>query len=142
MDYNKLTKAELIEKLNEQKHLASAVEAKDKEILKIKDRQQKIVKDYESRINDLKKGRNEVSKEHEIRVNELKKEILEKDRALSVAITPETHKEELEKVWDEAQKTVDKANLVLQTYSQALSLINSAMSLINQNDKYMSEKIK
>lgn len=36
MDYEKLTKAELIEKINEQKHLASAVEAKDAEIVSIK----------------------------------------------------------------------------------------------------------
>ena len=36
MEYDKMTKAELIEKLREQKHLAQAVEAKDKEIVELK----------------------------------------------------------------------------------------------------------
>ena len=36
MDYDKLTKAELLEKLEEQKHLASAVEAKDIEMSELK----------------------------------------------------------------------------------------------------------
>ena len=37
MDYTKFTKAELIEKLEEQRHLAEAVEAKDKEIITLKE---------------------------------------------------------------------------------------------------------
>lgn len=37
MDYSKMTKQELIEKLNEQKHLADAVDAKDREINSLKD---------------------------------------------------------------------------------------------------------
>lgn len=45
MDYEKLTKVELIEKLNEQKHLASAVEAKDKEIVRINNELQKARKE-------------------------------------------------------------------------------------------------
>ena len=36
MDYTKLTKSELIEKLEEQKHLAQAVDAKDREINQIR----------------------------------------------------------------------------------------------------------
>lgn len=120
MDYNKLTKAELIEKLEEQKHLAQAVEAKDKE------------------ISELKKGRDANLKDYEMRLSELRKEIQGKEKL----ITPEKHNEEMEKVWKDAQEAIDKANLVLQNYSQFLTLINSAMSVINQNDKYMSEKIK
>ena len=37
MDYTKFTKAELIEKLEEQKHLAEAVNAKDREIITLKE---------------------------------------------------------------------------------------------------------
>jgi len=36
MDYNKMTKAELVSIVKEQKHLASAVQAKDKEIADLK----------------------------------------------------------------------------------------------------------
>lgn len=142
MEYDKMTKAELIQKLKEQKHLAQAIEAKDKEISELKNLKEKIIKDYEMRIVDLKKGRDEASKEHDIRINELKKEILQKEKALSLSITPEKHKEEIEKVWADAKEAVEKANLVLHNYGQALALINSAMNVINQNDRYMSEKIK
>jgi hypothetical protein len=38
MDYTKLTKQELIDKLNEQVHLAKAVEEKDKEIVELQKR--------------------------------------------------------------------------------------------------------
>lgn len=46
MDYDKMTKAELIEKLNQQKHLAKAVEAKDIEL-------SQMVKRYEAKVEGL-----------------------------------------------------------------------------------------
>lgn len=123
MEYDKMTKAELIEKLEEQQHLAQAVEAKDKEISELKKDKKGHIKDYETRISHLAK------------------ELKEKENALLKSVTPEKHKEEIEKVWNEAQITIDKANLVLQNHTQVLALFNSAMAVINQNDKFLSEKI-
>lgn len=50
MDYEKLTKAELLEKLNEQKHLAQAVEAKDNEIATIKKQLEEIKTKYQGAV--------------------------------------------------------------------------------------------
>lgn len=50
MDYDKMTKAELIEKLNEQKHLASAVEAKDNEMAAIKTQLQELKTKYQGAV--------------------------------------------------------------------------------------------
>lgn len=55
MDYDKLTKAELIEKLNEKKHLASAVEAKDKEIIRINNELQKARSELNQKASMISK---------------------------------------------------------------------------------------
>lgn len=68
MDYDKLTKAELIEKLNEKKHLAQAVEAKDKEIVQLR-------KNYESRIEGLQEEIAKFKKDYQ---GALKKEEIDK----------------------------------------------------------------
>lgn len=123
MEYDKMTKAQLIEKLENLSHLGTTVHAKNKQ------------------INELKKERNKNLEDYEKRLSELAKELQEKDRLQKQLITPKKHKEELEKVWKDAQEAVDKANVVLKTYEQAMTLINSALAIINENDKYMSEKI-
>jgi hypothetical protein len=124
MDYDKMTKAQLIEKLNEQKHLAQAVQAKDREILKMREDRNK----EQERNNEI--------------IKSLKEELREQENRSRSMITKEQFEEETKKVLDDAQEAVDKANLVLDTYSQAMNLINSALVIINKNDKYMSEKIK
>ena len=50
MDYTKLTKSELIEKLEEQQHLASAVEAKDIEISELKKKHEELVTKYQGSL--------------------------------------------------------------------------------------------
>jgi hypothetical protein len=124
MDYDKMTKAQLIEKLNEQKHLAQAVQAKDRE------------------INQMKNDKNKEQEKNNELIKLLKDELKSKEVAISSMITKKQFQEETNKILDDAQEAVDKANLVLETYGQAMNLINSALVIINKNDKYMSEKIK
>jgi len=51
MDYTSLTKKQLIEKLEEQKHLAEAVEAKDKEITAAKKELQSVITSHQGCLN-------------------------------------------------------------------------------------------
>ena len=66
MDYEKLTKAELIEKLNEQKHLAQAVNAKDKEIVALKTKYEDRVEQLNNEVYQLKKDYAGALKKEEI----------------------------------------------------------------------------
>ena len=66
MDYDKLTKAELIEKLNEQKHLAKAVEAKDREIIELKKRYETRLSEVVNEVNQLQKDYAGALKKQEI----------------------------------------------------------------------------
>jgi hypothetical protein len=66
MDYDKLTKAELIDKLNEQKHLAQAVNAKDKEIVELKKRYETRLEQVTDEVNQLKKDYQGALKKEEI----------------------------------------------------------------------------
>jgi Ca2+-binding EF-hand superfamily protein len=65
MDYNQLTKAELVEKLNEQKHLAQAVEAKDKEIVELKQKFEAFKTEHQGAIKkaDIEKYVKDVQEE-------------------------------------------------------------------------------
>lgn len=120
MDYGKLTKAELIQKLNEQKHLASAVEAKDKEIVELKEAKEKEI----SRINnELQKARSELKEQ-------------------STMITKQQADEMVNTALADAEKTVQLANEFLAANKNALTLMNAAMTVINHNDNLLNEKLK
>lgn len=73
MDYNTLTKAELIKLLEEQKHLAKAVEAKDKEVVEANARVDAILAEYQGSMKQSQ-------------VEKLTKELIEqRDYALEIA---------------------------------------------------------
>jgi len=73
MDYNTLTKAELIKLLEEQKHLAQAVEAKDKEVVEANARVDAILEEYKGSMKQSQ-------------VEKLTKELIEqRDYALEIA---------------------------------------------------------
>jgi predicted ATP-dependent protease len=124
MKYEKMTKEELIKKLEEQKHLAHAVESKDREIARI-----------------LKRGAEEKQKYH-TSLKLLKEQVAEKELLIKESFSKEQFKEEVDKVWKEAQLSVDKANAVLNGYTKALRLLNAALDMVNENDRHMSEKLK
>lgn len=65
MNYNQLTKAELIEKLNEQKHLAQAVEAKDKELVELRQKFEAFKTEHQGAVKkpDIEKYVKDVQEE-------------------------------------------------------------------------------
>ena len=66
MECTNLTKAELLEKLNEQKHLAHAVEAKDREIVELKKRYETRLEQVTDEVNQLKKDYQGAFKKEEV----------------------------------------------------------------------------
>lgn len=124
MNYKDMTKTELIKKLEEQKHLAHAVESKDREISQI-----------------IKRGAEQQEK-YNASLKVLKEQLSEKELLIKQSFSKEQFKEEVEKVWKEAKISVDKANIVLNGYTKALRLLNAALDMVNENDRHMSEKIK
>ena len=113
MDYNQLTKAELIEKLNEQKHLAHAVEAKDKEIVRINNEMQKV-----------------------------KEQIREQNKRMVGLIPREESNKILDEALKDAEEKINLANQFLSAQKNTLHLLNSALAVINQNDALLNEKLK
>jgi predicted nucleic acid-binding Zn-ribbon protein len=113
MDYDKLTKAELIDKLNEQKHLAQAVEAKDQEIIRINNEMQKV-----------------------------KEQIKEQNLRMVGMISKEDSNKILNEALKDAEEKINLANQFLVSQKNALNLFNSALAVINQNDTLLQEKLK
>jgi hypothetical protein len=113
MDYDKLTKAELIDKLNEQKHLAHAVEAKDQEIIRINNEMQKV-----------------------------KEQIKEQNLRMVGMISKEDSNKILNEALKDAEEKINLANQFLVSQKNALNLFNSALAVINQNDTLLQEKLK
>ena len=124
MKYEKMTKEELIKKLEEQKHLAHAVESKDRE------------------ISEINKRGAEQQERYNTSLKVLKEQIKEKELIIKQSFSKEQFKEEVDKIWKEAQLSVDKANFVLNGYTKALRLLNAALDMVNENDRHMSEKLK
>lgn len=113
MDYSQLTKAELLEKLNEQKHLAQAVDAKDQEIIRINNEMQKV-----------------------------KEQIKEQNLRMVGMISREESNKILDEALKDAEEKINLANQFLVAQKNALHLFNSALAVINQNDALLQEKLK
>jgi len=106
MDYDKLTKAELIQKLNEQKHLAQAVEVKDQEIIRIN--------------NELQKTRSELNQ----KASMVSKE--EVDKMLNNALA------DAEKTVQLANEFLAANKNALTLMNAALTVINQNDKLLNE----------
>ena len=117
MKYDKMTKEELIQKLEEQKHLVSAVEAKDNEMAQLKNKKDEEIKKIKE---DLQ---------------ELRKELVGK-------IPKQQADEMVNNALEDAEKTVQIANEFLAANQNSLQLLNSAIKIINHNDKLLNEKLK
>jgi len=116
MNYKDMTKAELIEKLEEQKHLASAIEAKDIEMSQLKNKKDEEVKKLRENLQ------------------ELRKELVGK-------IPKQQAEEMVNNALKDAEKTVQIANEFLAANKNSLQLMNAALKIINHNDKLLNEKL-
>lgn len=134
-----LTKAQLIEKLEEQQHLASAVEAKDIEMLQLKKENKKqlehLKKKHEEEIKALKK-----QKEEEIKALKLQKEELVTKYQGSLT------KEQIEKVTErlvaERNEVASKANLYIKIHHDLLKQIQHTTEMALFSEQLVSEKFK
>jgi hypothetical protein len=117
MDYTKLTKSELIEKLEEQKHLASAVQAKDKE------------------MSDLKKLHEEQMK----RLKEDKSELVTKYKG---SLTKEQVDNITKKLIEERNDAFAKANLYIKIHHDLLKQMQHTAEMALFSEQLVSEKFK
>ena len=124
MDYEKLTKAELIEKLNEKKHLAEAVNAKDKEIANLK--KEKNDKD-ENLLQEIEK------------LNNKNKEL---NHQLVGSMTKEKVEEYVKSVQEENKTIREVANYYIKIHTDFLKQTQQNLEMAIFTEDLVSQKIK
>lgn len=117
MDYDKLTKAELIQKLKEQKHLAEAVNAKDKEIAELK-------KTYETKVHQLEKSVTSIKNDY---TGSMKREEVDK-------LVKETEKNK--------QEAKQLAQFYVKMYHDFLKQTQQNLEMALFTEQVVSEKFK
>lgn len=128
MDYNKLTKAELVEKLEELSLLPYAVEAKDEEISKSK-------KLHEEQIKRL-------TKKHQEEIQALKKEKGELVTKYQGALTKEQIEKATNQLLEERNEAVTRANLYIKIHHDLLKQIQHTTEVALFSEQLVSEKFK
>lgn len=121
-----LTKAELIEKLEEQQHLVSAVEAKDIEMSQLK--------------KESKKQLEQLKKKHEEEIKALKLQKAELVTKYQGSLTKEQIKEATEKLIAERNEAVSKANLYIKIHHDLLKQIQHTTEMALFSEQLVSEK--
>jgi len=119
-----LTKAELIEKLEEQKHLASAVEAKDIEMSKLKENHRQLVDSFKEEIKNMKEE-----------IKGLK------HNAKGLVHLSEVQ-EKIDKVKGENQKLVETTNLYIRMYHNYLKQTQHNLEMALFTEQVISDKFK
>lgn len=141
MNYDGMTKAELIDLLNEQKHLSSAVQDKDKQITEL----QKKVKELKETIKYDK-----VDKEQYDEVtNKLKdlvpKNLLEEARKQLKEFEGSIKKDKLDdvlgRVEEERRKAMEVANMYKNSYEDLLRVFKVNLDMAITTSDLLSEKV-
>jgi glutamate synthase domain-containing protein 3 len=122
MKYEKMTKEELIKKLEEQKHLAKAVNAKDKEIADIRVKAKNMIKEAVDRENMAKEKVNELLTKY------------------SESVTKEVLQKTIEKIEAERDKAVKVASRYIQAYRDYLKLTQHTLNMAISNEELISPK--
>lgn len=122
MKYEKMTKEELIKKLEEQKHLAKAVNAKDKEIADIRVKAKNMIKEAVDRENMAKEKVNELMTKY------------------SESVTKEVLQKTIEKIEAERDKAIKVANRYIQAYRDYLKLTQHTLNMAISNEELISPK--
>jgi len=122
MKYEKMTKEELIKKLEEQKHLAKAVNAKDKEIADIRVKAKNMIKEAVDRENMAKEKVNELLTKY------------------SESVTKEVLQKTIEKIEAERDKAIKVANRYIQAYRDYLKLTQHTLNMAISNEELISPK--
>ena len=117
-----MTKEELIKKLEEQKHLAKAVNAKDKEIADIRVKAKNMIKEAVDRENMAKEKVNELMTKY------------------SESVTKEVLQKTIEKIEAERDKAIKVANRYIQAYRDYLKLTQHTLNMAISNEELISPK--
>lgn len=123
-----LTKAELLKKLEEQQHLASAVEAKDIEMSELK-------KESKKQLEHLKKKH-----EEEIKALKLQKEELV--TKYQGALTKEQVENLTQRLIAERNEAASRANLYIKIHHDLLKQIQHTTEMALFSEQLVSEKFK
>jgi G3E family GTPase len=123
-----LTKAELIEKLEEQQHLVSAVEAKDIEMSQLK--------------KESKKELEQLKKKHEEEIQALKKEKGELVTKYQGSLTKEQIEKVTERLVEERNEAILKAKLYIKIHHDLLKQIQHTTEMALFSEQLVSEKFK
>lgn len=142
MNYDSMTKVELINLLNEQKHLSQAVQAKDKEInelltevkeLKQRIKHETVPKDKYDAVNESLKG---------LVPKGLAEELQEKLRQFEGSMTKENLDKFLEKVEEERKRAFDIAAAYKTSYEDILRVFKVNLDMAITTSDLLSEKVK
>ena len=123
-----LTKAEVLKKLEEQQHLASAVEAKDIEMSELK-------KESKKQLEHLKKKH-----EEEIKALKLQKEELV--TKYQGALTKEQVENLTQRLIAERNEAASRANLYIKIHHDLLKQIQHTTEMALFSEQLVSEKFK
>jgi hypothetical protein len=128
-DYSKMTKQELIDKLNEQKHLAQAINIKDKEIATLKTELKQLKQEVATKVplNDHK----DIIKEYEKKLNEFKG-----------AVKKEDIEKYIKQAEEDRQKAYNLANRYVTAYRDLLKVFKINLDIAISTDELLSDKLK
>lgn len=122
MDYEKLTKAELIEQLKNAKHLATTIQAKESEILKLKVKFKKEIQEAVERENEAKQ-----------KINEL----VQKNQG---TVSQEVLQSTIEKIEMDRDRAIGVANRYMQAFRDYLKLTQQTLNMAISTEELISPK--
>jgi hypothetical protein len=120
MEFKEMKKEELIAKLEEQRHLASAVDSKDKEIASLKN-----IKDSE--IASLSKKYAEIKDQTTKEKNELTVKISELEAKLKAVPSITRYEESIKKLEEENKRVIAFANQYINIFKNTLKALQGTL---------------
>ena len=126
MEYDKMTKAELIEKLENLSHMKTTVHAKDIKIAELK-------KEHKEKIDDLEK-------KHKEELKILKREKSELVTKYQGSLTKEQIEKVTERLVAERNEAVSRANLYIKIHHDLLKQIQHTTEMALFSEQLVSEK--
>ena len=128
MEYDKMTKAELIEKLENLSHIKTTVHAKDVKIAELK-------KEHKEKLSDLEK-------QHEEEIKKLKREKSELVTKYQGSLTKEQIEKVTQQLIAERNEAVSRANLYIKIHHDLLKQIQHTTEMALFSEQLVSEKFK
>lgn len=142
MDYSKMTKQDLVFKLKEQKHLAEAVQAKDKEIVSL----QKTIKSLEKQIKEELVSKDRFDAVNKVLLESVPKAKLDDAQSRLKEFEGSIKKERLDelliKVEEDRKQALEAAVLYKNSYEDLLRVFKVNLDMAITTSDLLSEKVK